>query len=323
MSKGLIADIGGTNARFALCDENARVENVLVLPCADYDNIDSAIIDYLKKTNVKGTEVSCAAIDIACPVLGDEIAMTNCPWRFSQKELKRKMGWQSFDLVNDFIAQALAVPLLKEDEKIKIGQGQPKSGFPIVVVGPGTGLGTSFLVPNGSDWHAVPGEGGHSTIPALNDEDAGILNVMRRTFTHISAEKVVSGQGLLNLYRAECVLHGKEIVLTEPSAVSAGAVAGDEVCLASLNAMFRFLGILAGNMALMAGALGGVYLAGGILPRSGVLELFEKSDFRSTFEEKGRFKSYVSDIPTYVMTSANPAFSGLSGLIVKKIKARA
>ena len=320
---GLIADIGGTNARFALCDENANVSGVKILACGAYDSINAAIKDYFAQTGVASDEVKYAAIDIAGPVADDEVSMTNCPWRFSKTALKRDMDWLSFDLVNDFIAQALAVPLLKDDEKIKIGRGQARDGFPIAVVGPGTGLGASILVPSENGWIAVAGEGGHSTIPALTDADERFLTVLRRMCGHVSAEKVASGGGLLNLYKAACVLHDVPAVLDDPAAVSEKAVAGDAVCLDALKAMFRFLGIFSGNMALAAGALGGVYLAGGILPRKGVLDLFKKSDFRDAFEQKGRFKDYLENVPTYLMTSENPAFSGLADLISKKMKATA
>jgi glucokinase len=323
LKKGLIADIGGTNARFALCDENARVSDVNVLACGAYGNIDAAIKDYFKQVGVDAADVKYAAVDIAGPVANDEVSMTNCPWRFSKTALKREMNWLSFDLVNDFIAQALAVPLLKDDEKIKIGGGQARDGFPIAVVGPGTGLGASILVPSDNGWIAVAGEGGHSTIPALTDADERFLAVLRRMCGHVSAEKVASGGGLLNLYKAACVLNDVPAVLDEPADVSEKAVAGDAVCLEALQAMFRFLGVFAGNMALAAGALGGVYLAGGILPRKGVLDLFKKSDFRAAFEQKGRMTAFLTPVPTYVMTSENPAFTGLADLISKKMRATA
>lgn len=316
---GLIADIGGTNARFALCRANGEVFDSLVLQCAAYPSLADAVRDYFAKTGHDLHNTAHAAFDIACPVLGDEVAMTNCSWRFSQKKLQEELGFDSFTLVNDFIAQALAVPCLRESERVKIGQGTPKDGFPIGVIGPGTGLGVSILIPEADGYRAVASEGGHTTLPAANEKQAQVISVLRQKWPHVSAERVVSGMGLENIYAALRQIKGLSTEKKSAAQVSGGALQGDDVCVEALHLFFDFLGVLAGNLALTAGALGGVYLAGGILPRAGVLELFEKSDFRENFTFKGRFHDYLADVPTYVMTAENPAFLGLAGLVCKKM----
>ena len=318
--KGLIADIGGTNARFSLCDLNGKITDSLVLQCRDYPSLTEAVRGYFEKTGNDLTNVKHAAMAIACPVLSDEISMTNCDWRFSKAQMQKDLGLDSFALVNDFIAQALAVPCLKADEKVKIGAGEGKMGFPVAVIGPGTGLGVSILIPsNNGDFIPVASEGGHATIPATNDKEAELLAVLRRTWGHVSAERVVSGMGLVNVYGALRVMNGLAADEKTAAEISGAAVAGDALCRDALMTMFAFLGTLAGNVTLTAGALGGVYLAGGILPRKGVLELFKASEFRNRFASKGRFQSYLENIPTYVMTAENPAFLGLAHLVRKKI----
>ena len=316
-SMGLIADIGGTNARFALCSAKGEIFSPLTLECKNYPSLESAAKAYLEQTKYQG-KVKNAAFAIACPVLSDTVSMTNSDWSFSITQTKNALGLEHLTVVNDFVAQALAVPYLKENQKIKIGQGEPASGFPIVVVGPGTGLGVSILVPqpNGG-WTALASEGGHATMPAPYPEEERVIAALRQEYGHVSAERVVSGMGLTNLYKTLLALHGEQAQEVEPAKITERALNGDALCKETVQMMFGLLGTLAGNLALTAGALGGVYIAGGIIPRKGLLEMFKESSFRVRFEAKGRFTSYLSRIPTYVMKADYPAFLGLYGLIEK------
>ncbi len=317
-SVGLIADIGGTNARFALSFGAGKFDHALTLQCRNYDSLASAAQDYLKRIHYQGAVIKKAAIAVACPVLGDSVSMTNNDWTFSISGLKDDLKLDSLIVVNDFVAQALAVPLLSNDQKIKIGSGEPAQGFPIAVVGPGTGLGVSILVPEkDGSWNALASEGGHATMPAPFPEEERVIAALRQEYGHVSAERVVSGMGLSNLYKTLLMLHGEKGVSLPPEEISKRALSGDSLCREAVQMMFGLLGTLAGNLALTAGALGGVYIAGGIIPRDGLLEMFKESSFRIRFEAKGRFTSYLSDIPTYVMTFDYPAFLGLSGLIQK------
>ena len=314
---GLIADIGGTNARFALCRANGEIFDSMVLKCAEYPSFQDAVRGYLAKTGYEN--VKHAAMAIACPVLDDDVSMTNCCWCFSRKQMQEALQLDSFALVNDFVAQALAVPCLNESQRVKIGGGEPKKGFPIGIVGPGTGLGVSILVPHGDDFVPVAGEGGHATLAATNDKQAEIIATMRQKWDHVSAERVVSGMGLENIYAALREMNNLPEEEKSAAEISQGAANGDELCFEALSEMFDFLGNFAGNLALTAGTFGGVYLAGGILPRPSLLKMFKESTFRKAFEAKGRFDGYLSKVPTYVMTAENPAFLGLAGLVRKKI----
>lgn len=320
-SVGLIADIGGTNARFALCSAGGEISFPRTLSCRDYDSVSGAVTDYFKRIDYSGDSVSTAAFAVASPVLGDVVSMTNCAWTFSISELKRSLGFDSLTVVNDFVAQALAVPILKEAQKVKVGGGESAPGFPIAVVGPGTGLGVSILVPQqDGSWFALASEGGHATMPAPFPEEERVIASLRQEYGHVSAERVVSGMGLTNLFRTLLTLRGEKGESLPPEEISRRALAGDELCREAVQMMFGLLGTLAGNLALTAGALGGVYIAGGIIPRDGLLDMFKESSFRVRFEAKGRFTSYLSRIPTYVMVVDYPAFLGLSGIIQKNIK---
>lgn len=315
---GLIADIGGTNARFALCSEAGEVLSPLTLECKKYPSLEAATKAYLTWIRYRGPAVKSAAFAVACPVLTDNVSLTNSDWSFSISGLQEALQLDELTVVNDFVAQALAVPLLKDSQKIKVGQGEAAEGFPIVVVGPGTGLGVSILVPQPDGrWTALASEGGHATMPAPYPEEERVLAALRQEYGHVSAERVVSGMGLTNLYKTLLVLHGKEGKTLQPAEISQRAMEGDDLCREAVQMMFGLLGTLAGNLALTAGALGGVYIAGGIIPRDGLLEMFKESSFRIRFEAKGRFTSYLSRIPTYVMKADYPAFLGLSGLVQK------
>ncbi len=319
-SMGLIADIGGTNARFALCSAEGEIVSPLTLECKKYPSLEAAAKAYLTWVKYRGPAIKEAAFAVACPVLTDRVSLTNYDWSFSIGELQDQLRLDHLTVVNDFVAQALAVPLLKDHQKIKIGQGEAAEGFPIVVVGPGTGLGVSILVPQPDGrWTALASEGGHATMPAPYPEEERVIAALRQEYGHVSAERVVSGMGLTNLYKTLLTLHGQEGKSLLPEEISYRALKGDALCKEAVQMMFGLLGTLAGNLALTAGALGGVYIAGGIIPREGLLEMFKESSFRVRFEAKGRFTSYLSRIPTYVMRADYPAFLGLYGLVQKNI----
>lgn len=319
-SMGLIADIGGTNARFALCSPEGEIISPLSLECKKYPSLEAAAKAYLSWIRYRGPAIKNAAFAVASPVLTDQISLTNFDWNFSIEELQNRLQLEHLTVVNDFVAQALAVPLLKENQKIKVGQGEAAPGFPIVVVGPGTGLGVSILVPQPDGrWTALASEGGHATMPAPYPEEERVIAALRQEYGHVSAERVVSGMGLTNLHRTLMAMHGLDAQPLPPPEISRRALNGDPLCREALQMMFGLLGTLAGNLALTAGALGGVYITGGIIPREGLLEMFMESSFRIRFEAKGRFTSYLSRIPTYVMKADYPAFIGLYGLVQKNI----
>lgn len=310
---GLIADIGGTNARFALVTPGAEPRHALVLPCVDFTGPDEAAQAYLQRV-APDVRPGRAAFAIAGPVGGDDIAMTNHVWRFSVEAVRRKLGLDGLEVVNDFTAVALSVPLLEPAHRVQVGGGDPVPTAPIAVLGPGTGLGVSALVPHPGGTVAVATEGGHATMPATDDRECQILGWLRGLYGHVSAERVLSGPGLQNLYMALCEVDGRPPEPLPPDAISTRALDGScPICREALHTFFAMLGTVAGNLALSLGARGGVYVAGGIVPR--MLDTFQRSPFRKRFEAKGRFRDYLAGIPTYVVTHPYPAFLGLAGLV--------
>lgn len=315
---GLIADVGGTNARFALVDAEGRIGPATVLANDDYPSLEAAIQAFLAMLPA-GSKPDRAAIAVACPVGGDRIGLTNRDWSFSIAGLKESLGFSRLDVVNDFAAVALSLPYLTEADLHPVGGGTAIAGAPMIAIGPGTGLGVSVLVPTpGGGWIPLATEGGHATLPAGTDREAAVLAILRREFGHVSAERVLSGPGLANLRRALGRLEGRACDEEfDPIGVTARALDGScKLCWDAVDIFCALLGEVAGNAALTVGARGGVFIAGGIVPKLG--EAFVRSPFRTRFEAKGRMAPYVQAIPTAVVVNDQPAFLGLAGLVVDR-----
>jgi glucokinase len=316
---GLIADIGATNARFALADRDG-IYDEKVLKCADYPGILEAIKAYIEIVSPARPLVA-ASVAIAGPVSGDYFEMTNHPWAFSQSEVQKALGLQSFHLMNDFKAIALAVPALHAKDVRQFGGGQVVVHQPIGVIGPGTGLGVASLVWADDKYIAVPGEGGHVTMPARTLREFELFKTLiDQKYTHISAERVCSGKGLVNLYNAMRVLEKRaDLPDLTPEEISAKAIDKScAICVEIKDFMTCFLARIAGNLALTLGAGSGVYIAGGIVGRWGAH--FDKEMFREEFESKGRFRDYMKAIPTFIIEHDFPAFVGLQADLVQKMK---
>ena len=307
----LLADVGGTNARFAFqAAPGAPLTDVRVLPAAGFDRLQDAMRAYL--SGVAPRTVDAAAIAIANPVTGDAVRMTNHHWAFSQREVQAELGLRNLRVINDFTALALALPDLPPEDLRQVGGGAGQAGAPRALVGAGTGLGVSGLLPDGhGGWLALEGEGGHVTLPAATARERLVMDGLARRYGHASAERVCSGQGLLDTFELLCAadnvaLHG----LDSAAAVTDAALHhGQPQALEALTMLCALLGSVAGNVALTLGARGGVYVGGGIVPRLG--PWFDASPFRERFEDKGRFGDYLRDIPVWVITSAqSPALLG-------------
>ncbi len=307
----LIADIGGTNARFALVNERKEFYAVRHYPCAHYKNFSDAIRVYLKEI---GETVNRAVVAIAATLTGDFVEMTSLNWSFSIKELQKEMGWAQLDVINDFHAIALSIPHLQMKDVIQLGGEKPQSKRPICIIGPGTGLGAAWLAHDGKKYFPQATEGGHATLPIHTQRDFDVVQKILELnphYSHVSGERAVCGKGLINIYKALGALDKKQTPFNDASEISKAAV--EKTCPVSVEAVHlfcHFLGSMAGNQALMIGAQGGVYLAGGIIPKLG--NAFFDSAFRESFEAKGRFKFYLEPIPVYVITNQNLAFLGLA-----------
>ena len=310
----LLADIGGTNARFALELAAGELAHVAVLPCAGHATFSHAMRAYLESAPVAACGRPLhAAVAIANPVSGDYVAMTNHHWQFSIEEVRREFGLARLLVVNDFKALAMALPLLPAAQKRQVGGGAARAGV-LALLGAGTGLGVSALVPGAGGWQALDSEGGHVTFAPANEREIDILRFAWREYPHVSAERLMSGIGLALVYRALAERAGVTAPPREvPEIIAAALARSCSLCVETVECFCEMLGTMAGNLAITLGATGGVYIGGGIVPRLG--DFFERSGFRARFEQKGRFSDYLAHIPTYVITAEFPGMLGAAELL--------
>lgn len=314
----LVADIGGTNIRLAITDKNNNILQIETYQCQDFPHLTNVIHHYLKEKSLLNATVN-ACLAIACPVDTDSISMTNLPWKFSQKQLKEDLNLNSLTLINDYTAIAMAIPLLNNQQKIKIGRGETADKQPIAVCGPGTGLGVANLVNINNHWYCLGGEGGHTDFAPVDKLDVKIFQQLKTTKKRLSYEQLLSGYGLEQIYQALVVINNQESAGAEPTKLSAKqistqAIAGTcTTCQQALSQFCKVLGSFAGNLALTTGSFGGVYIAGGIVPR--FTEYLESSEFRERFETKGRMSHLNEGIPTYVITESQPGLIGAAAYL--------
>lgn len=317
----LLADIGGTHARFAcLNPADSTMRDLRVLFCHDHASIAGAIGHYLRL--VGAPTPSACALAVATSVCDDWIAMTNHHWAFSARALKAELHLERLVAINDFAALAMALEVLQPAELRQLGGGDALSTHAKALLGPGTGLGVSGLVPvqtgAGLQWSPVIGEGGHVSLAAQNDREAAILSRLRSAHGgHLSAERVLSGPGLLALHGARAAEDGDawcDDTAASAADILTAALSGHESCARTLELFCSFLGDVAADLALTLGARGGVYIGGGIAPR--MAEFLARSSFRRRFESKGRLSEYVSAIPAYLITSdRSPALLGAARIL--------
>lgn len=308
MKLALVGDIGGTNARFALWEDNA-LHSVQVYATADYSSPEQAIGEYFKARGLALGDVGSVCLSVAGPVGGDEFRFTNNHWRIERKAFCQVLKVDHLSLVNDFTAMALGMTRLAPGEFQAVREGKPDTARPAVVIGPGTGLGVGTLLSlPGGRYMALPGEGGHVDLPVGNAREAQLRQHIEGLIGHVSAETILSGGGLLRLYQAICAVDGKVPSFANQAEVTQGALAGDAVALQTVEQFSRFLGRVAGNNVLTVGGRGGVYIVGGVIPR--FLELFLGSGFNDSFNDKGCMSHYFEGIPVWVVTAE---FAGLTG----------
>lgn len=280
------------------------------LACADHPNLADALRAYLKQFPVPCP--TRAVLAVATPVTGDRITFTNNErWSFSIEAARESLGFKQLIVLNDFTALALALPHLADQEKQRIGGEEPVAGAAIGLIGPGTGLGVSGLVRSGTQWLPLQTEGGHATLAPLTDKEWRIAERIQQRFGHASLERLLSGPGLVNLYRVLRELEGKPVDDLEPADITSRGLAGScPYCIETLEIFCALLGGAAGNLALTLGARGGVYIGGGIAPR--MMDFLKDSAFRVRFETKGRMSRFLAPIPVWVIMASNPAFRGVA-----------
>lgn len=315
----LVGDIGGTNARLALCNlADGSLSTPIIYSSKENASLQDVIVRFKEDSK---TDFKVACIAIACPITGDIVKMTNNPWEFSQKKLKEVLGLEKLLVINDFTAMCMSVTCVDKKNLVKIGGGEPQPNAPIAVYGAGTGLGVANLIHHKNEWVPLSGEGGHVDLAPSSMYEDMILIALRARIGHVSAERVLSGQGLLNLY--EAIAMSKERLkekLTPPDITQRALSENpDPDCVEALDTFCKLMGRFGGNLALTNGTFGGVYIAGGIVPR--FIDYFVNSQFRQCFEDKGRFKEYLQKIPVYVITDTKAGLLGAGALLRQELGA--
>lgn len=303
----LVGDVGGTNARLALCDvTSGEISHIHRYSANDYATLEEVITHYLEGQQVAVQE---ACIAIACPITDDWVEMTNHSWAFSISSMELNLGLSKLEVINDFKAVSMSIPMLGQADLLKLGGGQPDASKPIAVYGAGTGLGVCHLIKTDTQVISLPGEGGHVDFAPNSEEEDRILSALRTRHGRISYERVLSGPGLVNLYKGIVMVDGRQPEALKPQDITDRAL--NDTCTDCRRALSLFcilLGRFGGNLALTMGTFGGVYIAGGIVPR--FLEFFKSSGFRHAFEDKGRFSEYLQDIPAFLITHPQPGLLG-------------
>jgi glucokinase len=315
----LLADIGATHARFALESAPGVLRSVAVLLCDDYPGIVPLLDAYLAQTN--GVRISHAAFALANPISGDFIRMTNRDWQFSTDEVRRALGLTTLLIVNDFTALAMALPGFKPDDLLQIGGGTPQPHAVAGVLGPGTGLGVSGVIPTVDGFVTLGSEGGHVNFAPADEREFAILQYAWREWQHVSNERLISGPGMEIIYRALAQRNGVQVPNRSAADIANAAIEqNDPLCLEVLECFAGMLGGAAANLAVTLGAFGGIFIGGGIVPR--VAQWFATSPFRARFEAKGRFSDYLAQIPTYVIMTPNPALYGVASILSEHLRGR-
>ncbi|OCG76190.1 glucokinase [Gilliamella sp. Nev6-6] len=314
----LVTDIGGTNARFALYDLTTnKLSAITKILISKNDVLLTLIKDYLASQSVT---VKMACIAIACPIDSEDVInLTNNDLSFSRSELVRVLNLTKLEVINDFTAVSMSIPQLSKNELVKIEGGEPDLNYPIAIYGAGTGLGVSHLIKVNQRWVSLSGEGGHTELPMISDEEDRILAQLRKKFGRVSTERFLSGSGIVNIYQALLHINNKPIEEVTPDIIVNKALSNScPLCLQTLTYFCTFMGRFGGNLALTLNTQGGVYIAGGIVPR--FIEFFKASPFREAFERKGRMSYLVKKIPVYVITHEDPGLLGAGVYLQNSLK---
>lgn len=325
MSLLLVADIGGTNGRFGLVEHDAEknringktnytAERQITLKCANYPDMATMIKACCSEFGINMPEYGCLAI--AGPIENGQASMTNLNWKFSIDGLRDQLGMKTLHVINDFASLAYAVPFLESNELVTLYDSHKTNvDAPIVVMGPGTGFGMAALVPNQNNWRIIPTEGGHASFAPTNEKELDIKAFLLKEQNHVSVENILSGGGLVTLYRALAHNHSLEAKPYTPADVSSKGIANeDPICREAVLTFCDVLGEVAGDKALSLGAKGGVVIGGGITPK--LVDLLPESHFLERYKNKGPMTSYVSDISIKLIINDKAALVGSAAWLI-------
>lgn len=300
----LIADVGATTSRCALVHAPTfELSAIRVYRNDDADSLQEILTNYVLEINANPTD---CALAVAAPVDGDDICMSNRDWRFNRNEISRRLGVEQTNVINDFKAVSYALPLIDDSHRSEIGHATHYRDGNLAALGPGSGLGMSAWIESDSGGAVMSGEGGHITLSGRDEKEDAIIVKIRERFDHCLAEHILSGPGIIALHSA---MHDVDGLTSEEISTRVD----DPLCTATMDQFFRFLGSAAAELALITGATGGIYIAGGIVPNC--IEGLRKSEFRARFEDKNSYRDYMRGIPTWVITDPNPGLSGLSAFV--------
>ncbi|MEM0928278.1 MAG: glucokinase [Pseudomonadota bacterium] len=305
----LVADIGGTNARFAVAEMRngtLTIRDPQKFRAVDFETVRDAAHAYCEAIGERPARACFAA---AGPIVGDEVRFTNSLWTVRRSDIEKPLGLNEFVLINDFHAWASGFRFLPDEDFVQVKEGDSDPDAPILVVGPGTGLGQALVVPVDKTYHVVSTEGGHVTFAPRTDEEFEVMRFIAKEHPRVSAERLLSGRGLVNIHRALCAIAGKPRVSLQANEITAAAL--DQSLPIASDAVAMFCGLLGrviGDAVLSTGARGGVVLCGGILPK--IKDLFLESRFNELFTDKGRMSDYVGAVPVRLIINESAALYG-------------
>ena len=309
-----VADVGGTNIRCAIIEDGC-LRGIKKFLCADFDSIESAIQHYFTQTPEVRFTQGCIAI--ACPVYDDWVQMTNHSWGFSQQVLKKSLGLDWLGVINDFAAVAHSLPVLNDSQIIQLGEGQRQVNGNVAVFGPGTGLGVEHLTQTPTGWQTLDGEGGHVDFSPNDENDIVIWRYLVAQHGRASAEEVMSGRGIVNIYNAFCEHHQMPATYSDAADITQAAMSDTcQICEKTVQQFCQIMGSFAGNLAINLATTGGVFIGGGIAIR--LADYLQASNIRNRFESKGQMAHYVKPIPTYLIAEPDHGLLGAGAYLTQQ-----
>ena len=305
----LVGDIGGTNARFALvAPGKSELMSIKTLQCTKFETVQEAINSYL--SSISNVEIISACIASAGTTHLDIFKPANNDWVINKSNVSSALNDIQVNWINDFSAQALATTTLKSNDVIVINKGAVQPERVRLVIGPGTGLGTCGLINSSNGWVPLPAQGGHSDFAPNSSLEIEIWTLLQKQFGHVAVERILSGPGIVNLYKALCQINEKEVLFNSPSEITSAAIKvnPDSISKETLHLFCRIFGSVTGSIALSTGCLGGIYITSDLVRN--FLDFFIDSDFLKSFEDKGRLKYYMTDIPIFISKKENMGLIG-------------
>ena len=306
----LAGDIGGTNARFVQFRNGVyQADTFRVIPVVNHRDLGDAIDEYLQL--IGNPDLDQASFSFASThEYQDNMELTNSELSLSVSGILKRFGLKRCRVVNDFTAAAaVGIMSLPSDCLTEINSGTVDEYGPRAVIGPGTGLGVSGLVYTGTYWHPLQSQGGHVSMGAQTPRELAVYQVLLKKYSHVSAERYLSGIGTVEVYRALCQLEQQQPVFEKAEQISAAGISGQCVLCSEVMEMFcKWLGVVASDLAVTLGSTGGIYIAGGIVPQLG--EFFLESKFKYWLQSKGRFSEFVQDMPVWLVNGGEPALYG-------------